>query len=118
MDERVVPLPVAQRHKLLFIENTPKDELIKWGRSHLNAGLCHDALEYFDKAGSAEDLENLLHLAVQEVDLVLFLNTLKAMGEEHRAGELSELRENALKLGKESIAAQALSLLQIKGTAK
>jgi hypothetical protein len=114
MDERSVPLSVAQRHKILFTENTPPNELIEWGNSHLKAGLYHDALEYFFKARSREDLERLLNMAVDEADLVLFLNTVKALGEEHRSGDLTRLKERALKLGKPSIAEQAASLLVIK----
>jgi len=116
--DRTVPLSVADRHKKLFIENTPKDELVEWGLSHEKQGLYHDALEYFSRAGATGDIERLLALAVEEADLVLFLNTIKALGEEQRTDDLRRLRERAEKLGKESVAAQAAGLLVMKDKGK
>ncbi|HQQ47098.1 MAG TPA: hypothetical protein PK747_06775 [Acidobacteriota bacterium] len=114
MADRVVPLSVAERHKRLFTEDTPKEELTAWGLSHEKEGMYHDALEYFARAASKGDLERLLSLAVEEADLVLFINTVKALGEEHRLDDLRRLRDKAEKLGKQSVAAQAASLLVIK----
>ena len=110
----IVPLSVAERHKKLFTEDTPKEELIEWGLSHEKEGMYHDALEYFARASSRGDLERLLSMAVEEADLVLFINTVKALGEEHRLDDLRRLRDNAERLGKQSVSAQAASLLVIK----
>ena len=115
MNDRLVPLSVKERHRILFMEATPKEEIIDWGKAHLEAGLYHDALEYFDRAQSKENLLILVDCAVKEVDLVLLLNTFKALNEEPDKGNLLKLKENALKSGKSSVAQQAAIMLIPKG---
>ena len=112
MPERTVPLSVQERHKLLFIEKTPKEELMEWGKAHMDKGLLHDALEYYEKAGSAENLNEIRRRAIEEADLVLYQSACRSLKLDPVKEELLALREAARNSGKQSVEDQ-VSLLVV-----
>ncbi len=105
------PLSVADKHHLLFLSSTPPAQLTAMGDRYREAGLLHDALEFYQAAKDGPALERLLGEAVERCDLVLLLNAFRALEKDPRPDALAALREKAAGAGKESVAARAASLL-------
>jgi len=103
MAEKQVPLSVSERHKILFIENTPKEELISYGKQYFAKGMLYDALEYFEKANEESLINEVKEKSIEEADLVLYQNVCRSLKREMSREELLRLKENAQKLGKESV---------------
>ncbi len=106
-----VPVSIAARHKLLYTHPASPQELCRWGDLHREKGLLHDALEFYAVAKAADALSTLAAQAVQEADLVLFLNACRALGREPDRAALTDLRSAAQRLGKEGTAKKVDLLL-------
>lgn len=106
-----LPLSVAEKHRILYIHPAPPAELVQLGRRHKEAGFLHDALEFFQRAGAAEELRAMVPLAADTADLVLLLNAYKALESEPEAQVLHTLHERAREMGKESVARRAALLI-------
>ncbi|MEJ2366957.1 MAG: hypothetical protein P8Z49_01050 [Acidobacteriota bacterium] len=106
-----VPVSVSDRHRLLFNNSPSSSELSRWGNAHHDAGLLHDALEFYKAAKDEASLARLEGEAVEAADLVLYVNTCRALGGEPRTEDLKKLKENALALGKKTVAARVDVLL-------
>lgn len=111
MAEKEVPLSVAERHKILFIESTPKEELISYGKKYLSKGMLYDALEYFEKAGAEDYMNQIKEKSIEEGDIVLYQNVCHSLKQEMGKDELIKLKENAEKMGKESVSNSVAILL-------
>jgi|YelNatPaOPRAMG01_1025707.scaffolds.fasta_scaffold02102_23 hypothetical protein len=94
------PLTVAEKHKILFTNSEPPAELSAWGSTYEKAGNLHDALEFYQAAGDKPAMERLLTVAVESADLLLFLNTCKALGIPPGKGHLQALQDRARSAGK------------------
>ena len=105
------PLSVAEKHKLFSATSVPKADLKKWGDVYREKGLLHDALELYRGAGDEAGVQALSEAAVEEADLVLFLNVWAALKAPVPADALSRLQERAAALGKEAVAQRASLLL-------
>ncbi len=110
-----VPVSIASRHKLLYNQPAPPEQLSTIGDQYKESGLLHDALEFFSVARAKDRLELIASLAVKEADLVLYLNAEKAAGREPQKEKLEELKDSALRLQKNSIARKVDLLLVPKG---
>jgi len=113
MASETVPLSIAQRHKLLFTTPAPAVELRRLGDLHREKGLLHDALEFYAGAKAPDAIEALANQANDEGDLVLYLNTCRALGRDPDRDALRRMRDVAIRLGKESIA-QKVDLLIVQ----
>lgn len=112
MSDKEVPLSVSLRHKILFLEKTPKEELIEIGKKYFSKGMLFDALEYFEKAQDEKLLLEIKQKSLEEADIVLYQNVCRALKLEMKEDELIRLKECAEKMGKESVA-QSASLYMI-----
>ncbi|MCX7829659.1 MAG: hypothetical protein N2445_01165 [Acidobacteria bacterium] len=99
-----VPLTIAERHKILFQDNTPKEVLIEYGKKYLAKEMLYDALEYFEKAQANRLIEEIKRKSVEEADFVLYQNVCRALKIELDINEMTKLKENAMKMGKDSVA--------------
>lgn len=114
MAEIKVPLSVKLRHKKLFLEKTPKEELIELGKKYLSKGMLYDALEYFEKANDEKLMFEIKEKSIEEADLVLYQNVCRALKIEMIREELLKLKENAKTMGKESVSENVDVYLIIK----
>lgn len=105
------PLTVAAKQKIVYLDPTPKPQLVEWGNRYRDAGLFHDALEFYTKAGDESGLRALLETAVDEADLVLLLNTCNALGSPSPPERIRALKERADAIGKAAVAERAGLLL-------
>lgn len=94
------PLTVAEKHKILFTNPEPPAELSAWGSTYEKAGNLHDALEFYQAAQDRPALERLLNGAVETADLLLLLNTCKALGIPPSKSHLQALQDRAHSAGK------------------
>lgn len=94
------PLTVAEKHKILFTNPEPPAELSAWGSTYEKAGNLHDALEFYQAAQDTPALERLLDVAVETADLLLLLNTCKALGIPPSKSHLQALQDRAHSAGK------------------
>lgn len=108
-----VPVSIAQRHKLLYTTKAGAGELRRLGDLYRERGLLHDALEFYRAAAADDALQSLADTAVAEADLVLFLNSCRALAREPEREKLAALANGAKRLGKESTA-QKVELLLAK----
>lgn len=108
-----VPLSIAQRHKFLYTSPAPASEMRRWGDLHREKGLLHDALEFYAGAKASDAVAVLSNQAVSEADLVLYLNTCRALGRDPEREALGRMRQAALRLGKEATV-EKIDLLLVK----
>jgi hypothetical protein len=113
--QNVVPVSIAMRHKLLYNRPAPAGELSRIGDQLQQAGLLHDALEFYEGAKAKDRLEMIISKAISEADLILYLNAEKALGREPQKELLERLKDSALRLQKDSIARRIDLLLVPKG---
>ncbi len=82
-------------------------QLLKWGRRYEEEGLINDAIDFYEKAGSSESLENLFDLALREGDAFIYARVMKALGRQAPADEWICLGKKAAELGKDAFAREA-----------
>ncbi len=105
------PLSVAGKHQILFAKPLPPAELTAWGHRYQEAGLLHDALEFYQTASNGPALEALTASAVDGADLVLLLNACRALGSEPSAAQLESLRQRAVERGADSVVRRVAAFL-------
>ncbi len=105
------PLKVADKQRIMYVNPLPPDDLVSWGDRYRDAGLLHDALDFYQAAGNEKALRNLASAAVDAGDLVLLLNVHRALGEPTPEKDLTALQDKARAEGKTSEADRAQVLL-------
>ena len=100
-------LACLEKRDLLNQAAVSVKELLEWGARYEEEGLPSDALEFYERANSAEPLEKLLLVAREEGDAFLYGRILKALGRESVPEEWIALGRKAEELGKEAYARQA-----------
>jgi len=105
------PLTVREKQRIMFINPLPAPQLTSWGDRYREAGLLHDALEFYQAARNTPALEALMEQALSQADLVLLLNLYRALEREPERAKLAALQDRASASGKESVAARASSLI-------
>jgi hypothetical protein len=102
-------LACLEKRDLLNQSAVSVGELLEWGARYEEEGLLSDAVEFYERASSAEHLERLLLLAREEGDAFLYGRILKALGRESAPEEWIALGRKAEELGKEAYARQAFN---------
>lgn len=87
------------------------DELMAKGRALEEAGLIHDAVDFYEKAQARRELERLVSLAVDEGDAFLFLRLHRILKTDPSAEQWKTLAQRAEALGKTLYAQRALQHL-------
>ena len=99
-----------KKRDLLNNPELPQAEAKKWADACLDAGLIHDAFEFYKKAGNMEGLEKILKFAEEEGDFFLVDCALKALNRSYTTGEWLKLAQKAEKLNKYLFASQAYKM--------
>ncbi len=111
MASQKFPLSVADKQQCLYVKPLPPGDLGALGRKYEEAGQYHDALDFYQAAGDRASIARLADRAVEEADLVLLLNTARALGEEPSRNKIENLQRRAQERGMESVAKRAATFL-------
>ncbi|MGC8762294.1 MAG: hypothetical protein ACP5VN_01470 [Acidobacteriota bacterium] len=106
------PLSVAEKQKILYLGGASPELRRSWGERYEQAGLLHDALEFFAAAQDRGALERIAGKAVEEADLLLLQNVFRALGEPLPPDLLLRLEGRGRELGK-AADAQRAALLRV-----
>lgn len=106
-------LPVAT-YKILSIQEkqkvlgtSTKEALIAWGDFYKQDGRIYDALDFYEKAGATDRVEDLLKTALADGNFFLYRRTTQVLRIEPRPGDLDVLAGRAAMTGFEAYARQA-----------
>jgi hypothetical protein len=90
-----------ERKGLLFDGRTRAEDAIRWGHRYREEGRLHDAVAFYRRARHEEGLQEILRLAVDSGDLLLFREAAEGLSLpwiEHEG--LRSLAERAMELGR------------------
>jgi len=91
---------LKHKQKLLYTEDTQPADLIAQGQRYRDAGWLNDAIDFWQRAGHSEGLQQIQMTAVEQGDAFLFNRCLRALDEEAPGSAWQELADRALQLGK------------------
>ncbi len=91
---------VKRKQKMLFAEDTTEQTLIEHGQRFFSAGWYNDAIDFFERAGHVEGLNQIRQTASDEGDVFLFNRCLKAKGVAADDEEWRRIADQALDMGK------------------
>lgn len=103
-------LSCLDKRELLNQSVVAVEKLIHCGWAFEEADLVHDAVDFYEKAKSREDLTRLLDRAKEEGDLFLFRRILKILHHEPGSEEWLTLARKAQEAGKVTFASEATQL--------
>lgn len=103
-------LSCLQKRDILNRPAASAASLIDRGEAMERAGLVHDALSFYEKAGAHEAIIRLRDTATREGDLFLYRLTVRALGEEPTPEDWIAIGKRAADLGKMAFAHQAFRL--------
>ncbi|MFO7569517.1 MAG: hypothetical protein R6W75_06935 [Smithellaceae bacterium] len=107
MSKRKLP-DYRLRQKILHIDKTPPEALIRYGDTYLESGAVSDALDFYTKAAHTSGVQNIRHYALDQGDAFLFLRASKALNEDPDPSEWRAIAHRAIELKKISFARHAL----------
>lgn len=96
-----------EKRRLLYSDDVPVDEVIAVGHKFMDVERYSDALEFFDRARSHEDVRRVADLAMDNGDTAIWLRCMRILGEEPDAPTMVKLALRAEELGKYSFAIEA-----------
>ena len=96
-----------EKRRFLYSDDVPVDEAIAVGRKFMDAERYSDALEFFDRARSHEDVCRVAEIAMDNGDTAIWRRCKRILGEEPDAPALVKLAVRAEELGKYSFAIEA-----------
>ncbi|MBC7358309.1 MAG: hypothetical protein H5U10_07220 [Desulfacinum sp.] len=102
-------LSCLQKRDLLNRSAVSVDELLQWARRYEQAGLMHDAVDFYEKAQANEEIRRLMEKAVQEGDYFLLKRLSTLLGAAPDGATWRSLAERARELGKELFSQRAMS---------
>jgi len=106
---------MAKREKLTCLEKrdllsqsaVAVEELTHLGKCYEEAGLIHDAVDFYEKAHAGEALERVLEKAREEGDVFLFKRLCRVLNCQPEQDEWLSIAQRAEELGKLSFSAEA-----------
>lgn len=101
-------LSCLEKRELLNRTAASVDELCARARSLEEAGLIHDAVDFYEKAQTWSEIERLIPLAVEEGDAFLFTRLYRLLKKDPPPEQWRALAARAEALGKTRYAQRAL----------
>lgn len=101
-------LSCLAKRDLLNEQSAATDVLLFWAQHFVERELLSDAVDFYEKAGAKDQLQELLKVAVEEGDIFLFKRINRCLGREPEQQEWLQLAGHAQRLGKDASAVQAL----------
>lgn len=107
MSKRKLP-DYRLKQKILYIDKTSAETLIRYGDLYLEENVLSDALDFYLKAGHATGLQKIKELALQGGDTFLFQRASKALNIEPGHTDWENIARRAMELKKYCFARYAL----------
>lgn len=101
-------LSCLAKRDLLNEQSAAADVLLSWARHFAEREMLPDAVDFYEKAGAKDQLQELLKVAMEDGDVFLFKRINRCLGREPEQREWLRLAGHAQQLGKDAYAAQAL----------
>jgi hypothetical protein len=96
------------KQKILYIDKTSAETLIRYADLYLEENALTDALDFYIKAGSTAGIEKIKNIALNSGDVFLFQGAAKALQLELRNTDWEEIARRAMDLKKYAFARYAL----------
>ena len=96
------------KQKILYIDKTSPETLVRYGDSYLEENALSDALEFYIRAEHAAGLENIKNISMDQGDVFLYQSASRALKSEIRKNDWEDLARRAIDLKKYSFAQYAL----------
>jgi hypothetical protein len=96
------------KQKILYIDKTSADTLVRYGDLYLEENILSDALDFYLKAGHTSGLQKIKELSLQNGDTFLFQRAAKALNLEPHNTDWEKVGRRAMELKKYLFARQAL----------
>ena len=100
-------LNCLKKRNLLNTDKMDKSELVKFGERYMKDGRLSDSIDFYQKAGHAEGLNQLCKLCAAEGDYFLYQRLIKILERSPSTEEWMQLGDNALAQGKHLFARSA-----------
>jgi len=96
------------KQKILYVDHTSPETFKKYGDLFFADGNFSDALDFYFKANFTEGLQKIKYAAIDSGDVMLFLQTARALNMELKTADWEIIGRNALGLKKYFFARHAL----------
>lgn len=96
------------KQKILYVDQTDPQSLENYGDAFFADGNLSDALDFYQKANSAEGLQKIKNAALESGDVMLFGRTAKALNLELKSTDWENIGQTAMRLKKYLFARHAL----------
>jgi len=103
------------KQKILYLDKTSPDDLIRYGNLFLEAGAYSDALDFFQKSNNNEGIQKIKNIAYDSGDVMLFQRAAKALNMELSSLEWENIGKKAMELKKYFFARHALEKTNNEG---
>ena len=94
----------TSKRKILFSPRSTPQDLVRVGKEFLEAEYYDDALEFFTRAGAADEVRAVAEKAYEAADVPLFMRARKAIKESIAPEQWEHLAQANIKLGRFSMA--------------
>jgi hypothetical protein len=99
------------RQKILYIDQTSAENLIRYGDLYLESGAVSDALDFYAKAAHTEGLEKIRQITFENGDVFLFQRVAKALHVEPDPSDWKAIAGRAIEHQYFSFARHALEII-------
>ncbi|HUU00960.1 MAG TPA: hypothetical protein VM425_05930 [Myxococcota bacterium] len=99
------------KQALLHGNDSKPGELSRLGRRFLEEGWLNDAIDFFKKAEDSQGLATIREISIEEGDIFVLRQVIKAGGEAAGEDEWKQIGERALELGKLQFAREAFRIV-------
>jgi len=96
------------KQKILYIDKTSPETLVRYGDLYLEENYLSDALEFYIKAGRPAGMEKVKNLAMENGDVFLFQGASRALQLEPGKSDWENIAKRAMDLKKYAFARHAL----------
>lgn len=96
------------KQKILYIDHTDAENLKNYGDIFYSEGIVSDAIDFYQKANFTEGLQKIKDAALENGDVMLFVQAAKALNLELKPAEWENIGRIAMGLKKYFFARHAL----------
>ncbi len=107
MSKRKLP-DYRSKQKILHIDKTSPEVLIRMGDAFLEEGALSDALDFFSRANHTAGIKKISEIAMQNGDVFLYAKAARALNVEPSGADWDDIAQRAIDLKKYAFARHAI----------